>query len=66
LNRNQNQNQPARYDPYAQYFPAPMLPPGQRGIMPPAPHHLNADLYGNQYMGQQPLPAYWNEFHPFY
>ncbi|KAF7134121.1 hypothetical protein CNMCM5793_005750 [Aspergillus hiratsukae] len=63
---NQNQNQPPRYDPYAQYFPAPMLPPAQRGIMPPAPHHLNVDAYGNQYMGQQPLPAYRNDFHPFY
>lgn len=61
-----NQNQPAGYAPYAQYFPAPMLPPGQPGILPHAPHHLNADPYGNQYMGQQPLPAYRNDFHPFY
>ncbi|RHZ43160.1 E3 ubiquitin-protein ligase RNF216 [Aspergillus thermomutatus] len=58
-------NQPAGYAPYAQYFPAPMLAPGQRGIMPPAPHHLNADPYGNQYIGQQPLPAYQDDFFPF-
>jgi TRIAD3 protein (E3 ubiquitin-protein ligase RNF216) len=63
---NQNQTQPAGYGPYDQYFPAPMLAPAQRGIMPPAPHHLNADPYGNQYIGQQLLPAYRNDFYPFF
>ncbi|PKX99417.1 E3 ubiquitin-protein ligase RNF216 [Aspergillus novofumigatus IBT 16806] len=63
---NQNQNQPAGYAPYDHYFPAPMPAPAQRGIMPPAPHHLNADPYGNQYIGQQPLPAYRNDFYPFF
>ncbi|KAF4163746.1 hypothetical protein CNMCM6936_000278 [Aspergillus lentulus] len=61
-----NQNQPAGYAPYDQYFPAPMLAPAQRGIMPPVPHHLNAGPYGNQYIGQQPLPAYRNDFYPFF
>jgi TRIAD3 protein (E3 ubiquitin-protein ligase RNF216) len=61
-----NQNQPAAYAPYGQYFPAPMLAPAQQGIMAPAPHHLNADPYGNQYIGQQPLPAYRNDFYPFF
>ncbi|KAF7165967.1 hypothetical protein CNMCM5623_009937 [Aspergillus felis] len=61
-----NHNQPAGYAPYNQYFPAPMLAPAQQGIIPPAPHHLNADPYGNQYIGQQPLPAYRNDFYPFF
>ncbi|KAH1361359.1 hypothetical protein KXX33_004588 [Aspergillus fumigatus] len=61
-----NQNQPTGYAPYDQYFPPPMLANAQRGIMPPAPHYLNADPYGYQYIGQQPLPAYRNDFYPFY